>query len=287
MNRKIAVPTAQEDKAKKASADSKVSEAEGAKDEQKKLSEKSTATTGKDGQQQTSTKPSSPATDPAGTANGAAGQGQSSSGVGSDFNAAKAIKEAMAKMPAKANEKYPMIKPIIKMKLRYKPMEHITNVPNYFKYVGSVYTDSLNFDFHDCDYSLVEKDKVFLKELNTAIAAANSKDNTKSDPLMETELAHIIDSLEKIYQKTRDKQDSVMLKHFFLVVSPALSKKVPQKLLTSLLLPYWKQGKRFTRKLWENPDTNDPDMTAAFRKRNEPPKKMETRRNEQTLKQKL
>ena len=78
-----------------------------------------------------------------------------------------------------------------------------------------------------------------------------------------------------------------MLKHFFLVISPALSKKVPQKLLTSLLLPYWKQGKRFTRKLWENPDTNDPDMTAAFRKRNEPPKKMETRRNEQTLKQKL
>lgn len=50
MNRKIAVPTAQEDKAKKTSADSKVSEAEGAKDEQKKLSEKSTATTGKDGQ---------------------------------------------------------------------------------------------------------------------------------------------------------------------------------------------------------------------------------------------
>ena len=78
-----------------------------------------------------------------------------------------------------------------------------------------------------------------------------------------------------------------MLKHFFSLIDPVLTKRVPHKYLVSHLLPYWKQGKRFTRKLWENPDTNDPDMTAAFRKRNEPPKKMETRRNEQTLKQKL
>ena len=35
------------------------------------------------------------------------------------------------------------------------------------------------------------------------------------------------------------------------------------------LLPYWKRGKRFTRKFWENPDANDPDVTAAFRKRKE------------------
>ena len=281
------MPTTQDDKAKASAADGKAAEGEGGKDEQKKLSEKSSSATGKEGQQQSSTKPNSPATDPSTAPAGVAAQGQSNSGVGPDFNAAKAIKEAMAQMPVKENERFPLNKPIIKMNLRYKPMEHITNVPNYFKYVAPVFTDALNFDFTDCDYSLVEKDKAFLRDLNAAIAAANTKENTKIEPVTETDLAHIIDSLEKIYQKTRDKQDSVMLRHFFLVVSPSLAKKVPQKLLTSLLLPYWKQGKRFTRKLWENPDTNDPDMTAAFRKRNEPPKKMETRRNEQTLKQKL
>ena len=53
------------------------------------------------------------------------------------------------------------------------------------------------------------------------------------------------------------------------------------------MLPYWKQGKRFTRKFWENPDANDPDVTAAFRKRTDTSNKMQLRRNEQSLKQKL
>lgn len=62
--------------------------------------------------------------------------------------------------------------------------------------------------------------------------------------------------------------------------------KLSEPLLKQHLLPYWKKGKRFTRKFWENPDANDPDVTAAFRKRNEAPK-MKLRSNEQCLKQKL
>lgn len=55
------------------------------------------------------------------------------------------------------------------------------------------------------------------------------------------------------------------------------------------LLPYWKHDRnrnRWIRKFWENPDANDQDNTVAFRKRNEQPK-MQLRRNECTLKQKL
>ena len=79
-------------------------------------------------------------------------------------------------MSIKENERYPKVKPTIKMNLRYKPMEHITHVPNYFKYVPSVFTDALNYDFTDCDYSLVEKDKVFLKDLNAVIVAGTAKE---------------------------------------------------------------------------------------------------------------
>ena len=58
-----------------------------------------------------------------------------------------------------------------------------------------------------------------------------------------------------------------MLRHFFDLADPIFAKKVTQPLLTAHLIPYWKEGKRFTRKFWENPDANDPDVTAAFRKR--------------------
>jgi len=68
------------------------------------------------------------------------------------FNAAQAIKEAMKKVVTSGKESYPLTVPIIKMNLRFKPMEHVTNVHNYFKYVPSVYSDALNFDFGDKDY---------------------------------------------------------------------------------------------------------------------------------------
>ena len=77
-----------------------------------------------------------------------------------------------------------------------------------------------------------------------------------------------------------------MLQEFYVRADLPLREKISQEFLAQYLLPHWRRGKRFTRKFWENPDANDPDVTAAFRKRNEPPK-MQLRRNEQTLKQKF
>ena len=89
--------------------------------------------------------------------------------------------------------------------------------------------------------------------------------------------------MEKIYLLTKSKADTKLLAYFFELEDKALVQKISQPFLTVHLLPYWKKGKRFTRKFWENPDANDPDVTAAFRKRNEAPK-MQLRRNEISLK---
>jgi len=100
-------------------------------------------------------------------------------------------------------------------------------------------------------------------------------------------MERFIDAMEKIYQQTKNKQDAVILRRFFDCVDPTLAAKVTSQFLTAHLMPYWKKGKRFTRKFWENPDVNDPDVTAAFRKRNDQNQKMQLRRNEYALKQKL
>ena len=75
--------------------------------------------------------------------------------------------------------------------------------------------------------------------------------------------------MEKIYQKTKDKRDSILVPKFKQLADHALMKKLTQPFLEAHLLPYWKKGKRFTRKFWENPDANDPDDKAAFKKRTE------------------
>lgn len=61
----------------------------------------------------------------------------------------------MSKISTPLKETYPLTVPIIKMNLRYKPMDSVTKSSNYFKYVPSVYSDSLMFDFMDRDYQLV------------------------------------------------------------------------------------------------------------------------------------
>ena len=172
-------------------------------------------------------------------------------------------------------------------------MEHITNVPHFFKYVPAVFTDALTFDFDDEDYELVERDKQFLKDLNDKITQGNGTistnvagQTTKQEQLTEQEFEKFIDQMEKIYLLTKSKADTKLLAIFFELRDKALVQKISQPFLTVHLLPYWKKGKRFTRKFWENPDANDPDVTAAFRKRNEAPK-MQLRRNEISLKQKF
>lgn len=107
-----------------------------------------------------STTPNSPANDPAST-------------NGTLFDPAQAIKAAMDKVVTTGKEKYPRAMPIIKMNLRYKPMEHITKAPFYFKYNPKVYQDALNFNFSDLDYALVENDKTFISELNSKIVSGS------------------------------------------------------------------------------------------------------------------
>ena len=79
----------------------------------------------------------------------------------------------MDKVVTTGKEKYPRSMPVIKMNLKYKPMEHITKAPHFVKYNPKVYQDALNFNFSDNDYALVESDKAFLRELNSKIVAGN------------------------------------------------------------------------------------------------------------------
>jgi len=114
------------------------------------------------------TKPSTPSgnNDPSAAAAGA-------NGAPAPFDPVKAIKEFRDKVAPATKERYPLIMPVIKMNLRYKPMEVVTKAPHYFKYVPSVYVDALNFDFADRDYEIIERDKVFVRDLNAKISAGN------------------------------------------------------------------------------------------------------------------
>ena len=78
------------------------------------------------------------------------------------------------------------------------------------------------------------------------------------------------------------------MKLFYERADEVLRKKIVPQFIEKHLLPYWnrKTGKRFTRKFWENPDANDPDNTAAFRKRSEQTK-MTLRKNEVSINQKI
>lgn len=100
------------------------------------------------------------------------------SSISAAFDSVKAIKEAMEKVESADKEKYPRSMPLIKMNRKYKPMEHITKVPHFFKYVPPVYSDALNYDFDDTDYELVERDKQFLRDLNAKIEKGNGTINT-------------------------------------------------------------------------------------------------------------
>ena len=77
--------------------------------------------------------------------------------------------------------------------------------------------------------------------------------------------------------------------NFALVGEPYLRQKLNPTVIKRLLIPYWKQGRdrkkrvAFVRKFWENPDSNDSDATAAFKKRNDH-NKMQLRQVQKTLK---
>ncbi len=140
------------------------------------------------------------------------------------------IKEAQAKVEGMRKERYPRAVPVIKLNLKFKPMEVVTKAPHYFKYVPSVFTDGPNFDYAINDYELNNRDRQFLAKINDKIAAGNGSipgnvagQVIKQDPISEEQFERFIDVMDKIYQITKNKQDAVILQYFFNVADPILS----------------------------------------------------------------
>ena len=98
--------------------------------------------------------------------------------------------------------------------------------------------------------------------------------------------------MEKIVIKSKSKAEKSLLEYFYAFGEDFLKIKLNRICITRLLIPYWNKGRgekkrvAFIRKFWENPDSNDPDATAAFKKRNDH-NKMQLRQVQKTLKQKL
>ena len=110
------------------------------------------------------------------------------------------------------------------------------------------------------------------------------------EPLTEDEFEKVIDILEKVYQITRSKNPDSLSKYFYNKIDYAdesLGHKINPVFLKNKLIRYYNFGKRcyFIRKFWENPDANDPDSKAAFKKRNENTK-MELRKSQNVIKKK-
>ena len=146
----------------------------------------------------------------------------------------------MSKMKISPKEQYIRAMPIIKVNLKFKPIESITKAPHYIKYVPTVYSDSLNFDFAENDYELVERDRKYLKELNEQISQGGGKiaSKTSSKPSMitqqeltEHDFERFIDTVEKIYQKTKNKVDQVMVFEFYSRADASLQEKISQDFL--------------------------------------------------------
>ena len=81
----------------------------------------------------------------------------------------------MSRLKINPREQYIKPMPIIKMNLKYKPVESVTRAAHYIKYVPHVYSDALNYDFADNDYELVERDRKFLKDVNEQIQKNGGK----------------------------------------------------------------------------------------------------------------
>ena len=80
--------------------------------------------------------------------------------------------------------------------------------------------------------------------------------------------------------KIKSKEEKRLLDNFFVYGDEDVRDKLSnggrhRTFISRCLIPYWKQGRgmkkrvAFVRKFWENPDSNDADTTAAFKKRND------------------
>ena len=203
--------------------------------------------------------------------------------------------------PEITTEKYKRPEPKVKINLRYPPMKHVTHVGNYFVEIPKCYHDGYNFNWDECDYQLQFRDQQFLKELNSMIRDTpegkmitidmpGAPKDIPQEPLTEDEFEKVIDILEKVYQTYRSKNADTLSRYFYEYISYAdegLRTKINPIFLKNKLIRYYNLGKRcyFIRKFWENPDANDPDSKAAFKKRNENTK-MELRKSQNVIKKK-
>ena len=85
--------------------------------------------------------------------------------------------------------------------------------------------------------------------------------------------------MSKIHHVTGSKTEDNLIMYFRKFADKDIREKVHEEFLRKELLKHYRLGNRcsFTRAFWENPDANDPDLKAAFKKRNEN-NKMELRK---------
>jgi hypothetical protein len=141
------------------------------------------------------------------------------------------------------------------------------------------------FDWSDRDYEFSNKDTHFLRALNTTISAGTlivigtPLGHPKLRPI---DFERVIDVLEKVFFIFKDYKASVLIDKFYEFASPEIRDRIGRPVLELIISKYWRPEKTekkwhtFLRKFWENPDSNDPDITAPFRKRTEQGK-MKTR----------
>lgn len=166
--------------------------------------------------------------------------------------------------PDQKQPELPPALPVVNLKLQYERIHEMVNPISYVKYVPQVYVDHPIFNFTDEDYEISVKDKAYLKSL---LAEAVS--------LSEKEFERILDCIEKVSFMYRSDQPTFVAQTFEAHADDALKAKLkalPPNTIQNIVTQYWKKRKieqkwhAFYRKFWQNPDYNEPDLSAAFRK---------------------
>jgi hypothetical protein len=183
--------------------------------------------------------------------------------------------------PEQKEEDLPNLRPVVKINLQFQPIPEITKSACYVKYVPPVFVDSCTFDFCDADYELSTKDRDFLRA-----------DHAETVGVSEHDLERTIDCLEKVAFLYKDTQPTQVAKYFLQHADEDLLRKLKKPQIEYLIAQYWKKRRIeqkwhvFNRKFWENPDYNEPDLSAAFRKKSEK-EKIKTRPKLEIHKKKL
>ena len=148
--------------------------------------------------------------------------------------------------------------PTIKINLNYSQIDEVAKSVSYLKHVPTVNIDHPNFDFGSHDFELRVRDRVFLKEVE----------------ISEKDFERCIDCFEKIAFMYRDTQPTFVAQKFYQHCDENL-RIIKRATIENMVTNFWKKHRIeqkwhvFLRKFWENPDYNEPDLSAAFRKRSE------------------